>query len=390
MAKLITKITSVSELQAIAAETFLNTTSKVTKITDESILNGHLFAIAKLTQKALKDIAVLESRIFPDAANGTYLDSAADLFGVSSRLSATGSSTYLLIKATAGTEYLPGVHIFVSQSGIQFQLTEPIVVGVNGFAQVQVNSVDKGEATNVKANTITIVSPQPEGHIACINEYMATGGADEETDENFRLRIKNHPNLIAKSTLDQILVIIQKFDNRILRIVNAGIDENLKLNWKLLTRNGVNLSAGELDDILSSIIDYLSLTDVSQFGRTASINLSNAKWHYVGGDTGVDFRVSLYENVDSENIRKEIQVALTKIFDLTYWKETNKVQWDDLLDVVKQTPGVKYVPDEYFLPHTDEVVKKGYFPRIKNFKMRDMNGTVLFSAEGITADVFYG
>jgi uncharacterized phage protein gp47/JayE len=92
---MITKITSINDLKQMFLEITLNKTNKVTDISKESVLNAISYGCAKLAQKILVNLAIIESHLFPDSAYGAYLDSAAQRRGVSARFSATTSSTFL-------------------------------------------------------------------------------------------------------------------------------------------------------------------------------------------------------------------------------------------------------------------------------------------------------
>ena len=60
---MITKVNNtISFLKNLWVETFLNKTDKVTDITDNSVLNGVAYGTAKVAQKALKDIAIVEAQ----------------------------------------------------------------------------------------------------------------------------------------------------------------------------------------------------------------------------------------------------------------------------------------------------------------------------------------
>lgn len=51
-------------LKNLWAELLLNKTDKVSDISDNSVLNAVAFANAKVAQKAIKDIAIVESQLF--------------------------------------------------------------------------------------------------------------------------------------------------------------------------------------------------------------------------------------------------------------------------------------------------------------------------------------
>jgi uncharacterized phage protein gp47/JayE len=380
---------TIETLKNLWGELFLNKTDKVSDISDNSVLNATAFADSKVAQKAIKDIAIVESQLFPETAQGEYLDRAANLFGVSPRRGAIGSSTYIKLIANEGTEYLSGVHEFVNTNGLRFELENSITIGVNGYGYVKVRSVDAGRKTNVEANSIISISPIPTGHTAVTNEYYAIGGIDSETDEVFRLRIKNNLNILSIGTIEYFTQLMQQYDDRVLRVVNLGIDEDGKRTLAILTQNGIDFLESELEELLNNTKSFFPVTDLNRFGDTIGIKYVNPVWHYVGGNDGIDFRVQIRDNYNPDNVRRDVQVALTKYLDFRFWEYGNKVEWDDLLQIVKETNGVRYVPDTWFKPRTDELVPINRFPRVKDFKMRDIEGNIIFDSGGNLSPVFY-
>lgn len=112
---MITQVSNtISTLKNLWIELFLDKTNKVTNVADGSVLNAVAFGTAKVAQKAIKDIAITEAKIFPETATGEYLDKSAALFGVSPRKGALGSSTYVRVYADPGTIYNE-TNFFVNQ-----------------------------------------------------------------------------------------------------------------------------------------------------------------------------------------------------------------------------------------------------------------------------------
>lgn len=386
---MITKVSNtIANLKNLWIEMFLNKTDKVSNIADGSVLNAVAFGTAKVAQKAIKDIAIVEAQIFPTSATGTYLDKSAALFGVSPRKQALGSSTYIRVYAEPGTLYEVGT-TFVSKNGIRFIVDKPFTVDNSGYGYVSVRSVITGSATNVEANSITQVSPRPLTHIECTNEYAAIGGRDYEDDETFRNRIINYNNRLSEETVESWTQIFQDLDDRILKVMNVGLGEDGKTYIYLVTQNGSFFTDDELEELLDKATPYFGLTELNLSGESIGIVLENAKWMYVGGEQGVDFRVELSPNTDIADARKNIQIAMTKYLDFRFWEAGKVVQWDDLLQVVKTAEGVKYVPDEYFFPYFDEEVPLNMLPRIKGFRMRDLEGNILYDSGSNLSNIFY-
>nr|DAP16107.1 MAG TPA: Baseplate J like protein [Bacteriophage sp.] len=386
---MITKVSNtIANLKNLWIEMFLNKTDKVSNIADGSVLNAVAFGTAKVAQKAIKDIAIVEAQIFPTSATGTYLDKSAALFGVSPRKQALGSSTYIRVYAEPGTLYEVGT-TFISKNGIRFVVDKPFTVDNSGYGYVSVRSVITGSATNVEANSITQVSPRPLTHIECTNEYAAIGGRDYEDDETFRNRIINYNNRLSEETVESWTQIFQDLDDRILKVMNVGLGEDGKIHIYLVTQNGSFFTDDELEELLEKATPYFGLTELNLSGESVGIILENAKWMYVGGEQGIDFRVELSPNINIADARKNIQIAMTKYLDFRFWEAGKVVQWDDLLQVVKTAEGVKYVPDEYFFPYFDEEVPLNMLPRIKGFRMRDLEGNILYDSGSSLSNIFY-
>lgn len=387
---MITKVNNtISFLKNLWIETFLNKTDKVTDITDNSVLNAAAFGTAKVAQKALKDVAIVSAQIFPEEASEDYLDRAASLFGVTPRKGALGSSTYIRVYGDPNTTYTAGINTFVSTNGVRFQIEKTFTIGESGYGYVKVRSESIGEFTNVDANSIVTVTPVPQGHKECTNEYYAVGGRDKEDDEMFRRRILNHQNIYAEGTLEKLTQVLQDIDDRVLKIMFVGVMEDSFIHVQIATQNGQEFTTQELQVLLNGATPYFGIGDMIVSGRLMGIKFENASWYEVGGETGVDFRCEIESGYDVATVRKNIQVGLTKYLDFRFWEAGANVEWDNLLDIVKHTEGVQYVSDEDFYPKHDEAVPVYMLPRIKKFIMRDLNGSVLFDLSKEFSLVFY-
>lgn len=386
---MITKTSAtITNLKNLFIEMFLDKTAKVSNVADGSVVNATAFGVAKVAQKAMKDIAIKEAQIFPDTATGVYLDKAAALYGVSPRKGALGSSTYIRVFANPGTVYDTSV-TFVNKNGIRFQVDEALTVGESGYGYVKVRSINAGYSTNVPPNSITNVSPQPQGHIECTNEYYAIGGRDSEDDETFRIRIKNNLNILSKNTIEYWTQTLSNIDDRVLKVMSAGLDEKGIYNLYVVSQNGIFFTEEELDTLLESAQGYFGISELNIEGKVVGIGIKNIDWFYVGSERGLDFRVQLQPDYDVSTVRQNIQVNLTKYLDFRFWTPGKIVEWDDLLDIVKKTDGVKYVPDEYFFPYYDQQVPANQLPRIRGFVMRDQDGNILYDSDSNLSPLFY-
>jgi hypothetical protein len=375
------------ERRLLFVETLLNGTDKVSKISDNSVLSGIAGGVAKLAGKAEKDIVIAVSQLFPDAAFETQLDQAAANYGIAPRFAALGSSVYVRLVAQSGTVYTANTHIFSSNSGVSFELESDFTVGSLGFAYVKVRSTSAGSSTNVESLSIASVSPKPVGHISVVNEYMATGGRDDESDETFRIRIKEGSNILARGTISMLEQTFMNINPKVLRVFNQGISQDGKVSLVIATQNGADLTDSELNILLTGSAKFFSLTEQRFYGTSFyGVKLSNATYHSVD----ISFRADLDASYDSDQIRIAIQTNISKYLDFRFFDPiTSQVEWDNLLEIVKNTAGVKYVPDQYFYPRADITVDSTHLPRVRSFLMLNLDGQVISNHKGTLSPIYY-
>lgn len=375
------------ERRLLFIESLLNATDKISKVAPNSVNSGIAIGASKIAGKAEKDITLAISELFPDLAYDTLLDRAAKNLGFTSRLGAYASTTYERVTAAPGTTYTPGTHRFVSKSGISFAVQREVVVGPSGYAYIPIVAEATGERSNVEALSISQVTPTPAGHLNCINEVAASFGTDIETDEMFRARIKDGGNQMARGTLAMLQAIAIAINPKVLKAYNYGITKLGKRKIALATQNGEELSDIELTALRTQISPFLTLSDSQWWGTNYSgIQFVNVQYQPID----ISFRVVLDDTANADDVRKSIQIAISKYFDFrTFDPIAMKVEWDNLLQIVKETPGIKYVPDQFFYPHTDVVVNTYKLPRLRGFLMLDIKGVVISNQTGTLSPVYY-
>lgn len=383
----IIRLTTEAELNALLTEVFVNTTQAVTKVSDDGVLSGMIAGIAKVSKKALKDIALSSSHQFLDTSFGATLDTVAKDRGVSNRFGASQSSTWLRVKANVGTVYTAGVHTFSGKNGITFDLQQTVAIGVKGYEYVKVRSQQSGSITNVDPYTITTVNPIPSGHIGVINEFTPVGGRDVESDDLFRQRIKNGPDVLAKGTLSFLTQVAINTNSNVLRVCYEGVGSDGKVILSVVAQNGIDFTTNELDVLLQGIVSYLSLTELNPIGTSSyGITLKNIEYQPID----ISFRMSLFDTFTFTDVVKEIQFKLNKLVDFRFWDfSKTKIDWEDLLFAVKNTKGVKSVPDVYFSPNTDLNISRNKLPRFRGFIVYDLDGNLMINQYGTLNPVFY-
>jgi len=373
--------------EQIFIQTLLNNTDRVTKVSDLSVLSGLSKSIAKISGKAEKDIILAMSALYPENSSESTLDLCADVFACSPRFGASESSTYIRIVADEGTEYVANTNLFNSLDGIQFALEEDVTIGVYGFTYAKVRSLDSGAKTNVHSGRITTVNPQPTGHKFVVNEYTATGGRDSEDDNTFRTRIKEGANILATGTLGMLTQAFMKINTNVLRIFYQGIDDQSRIRIGIVTQNGIDLNQSELDTLLEQGNDYFNLTSMRAFGRQSyGIILSNIQWQPID----ISFRCSIYQSFNVDDVRLACQIALSKYLDFRYWAPgSQSVDYVNLIEICRTTPGMKSVPDNYFFPVNDIATDRSKLPRLRGFILMNLSGNIIAGNANSYNPVFY-
>ena len=389
---LITTIQTQEKLTDLFLETLINTTDKVTKVAPNSVLGGVAAGIGKIAQTAIKETALVETHLFPDNAYGSQLDNVAEFNGVSSRFGPLGSSTYIRLNGANATTYALGT-TFTGNSGIVFQLQETVVIGTHLYAFGRVSSISVGAITNVPAGSISQVNgAAPAGHISATNDYRATGGQDAELDVDFRKRIKDSANIYATGTLAKILQVFQSINSNVLDVRLGGHDNTGKLILIVQTTNGADLTAGEIDTILQLGDQFFNFAEMQdQAGDGYGIIINNIVYSPVD----LSMRLELNAGVDSDQTRIRIQTKINKLFAPRLWNRSvnrRKVEWDDILAIVKADIGVKYVGDDSFLlngDRSDYQIERFQIPRVRGFILMNLSGIVLSNISGTISPSFY-
>lgn len=364
-------------------ETLLNTTDKASKISNESILGGIASGISKVSGKAEKDIALAFSKVFPDTASGDDLDTVASNHGVPPRYGAIGSAAWVRLIATPGTQYFQNLNTISGQDGIAFQLESDFTMGPNGFDYVPVTSITTGIKTNVKPLSLTQMSAPPSGHIGVINEIAASGGRELEDDRTFRIRIKEGPNILSRNTLAALEQAFLKVNSNVLRVYYNGASDSGKTSLLVSTQNGGALLDSEIDEIITRAGQFCAITDNPRWGDNIfGFTLTNVTYFPVD----IDFRVDLLNTADPDQTRQSIQIKMMKLLDHRFFDSVwaHKIDWTNLLDIVKQNQGVRYAPDQYFLPQTDIIIPRYQLPRLRGFIMRNLNGQLIQSFSNLS------
>lgn len=143
-----------------------------------------------------EDIAIAESHLNVDNLTGVDLDTFITQHRGIYRRDATNAETSLRIVSGSDSIDITIGDLFATASGVMFEAVLDGTYAVGDTFDVQ--AVIGGESGNVAAGTITIMPVTIAGIGEVINDTAATGGYDEETDDEYRERyyddLKNPSN----------------------------------------------------------------------------------------------------------------------------------------------------------------------------------------------------
>jgi hypothetical protein len=387
---LITNIQTQERLTQLFFEVFINTQDDVTKVAPNSVMGGIGAGIAKIGQKSMKEIGVVETHLFPNDAYGSSLENIADNRGIAPRFGSLASSTQLRLVGSIGTVY-PAALTFTGNNGYTFELTEEVTIGDHGFAFGKVNCTDVGEETNVDPLSINKISGTiPAGHIYVVNEFKATGGRDEESDRELRKRIKDGANFAARGTIAYITQVFMAINPNVLRVTFGGHTDVGKTILYIQTVNGGQLTVGELDTILANAEQYFNFADLRAFDQSEfGVEVRNIEYF----NLDISMRVKLNVGADPDKVRIDLQNRMAKVLDPRLWNMlTRIVERDDLLVVAKSVSNIDYLADQHFLLNGsifDSQITPFKVPKIRTFQLLDLSGAIISDVSGILQPQFF-
>ena len=372
----------IDSLYGLMLQVFLNGTKAGTKVSRHSVLGAIMQGVASVGQIAIKDVAIANTEFYIEDAVGRDLDEIAVSYGIAGRLGGVPATTFVRLVTTGveDAEYAPEL-VFLSDEGIRFNLDEGVIIPRGKtYAYAKVVASVPGIVGNVPAFSINrIAGGVPTEHLAVSNEYAAGFGADEESDERFKQRIKNSFNNCAVGTLARIEEVLKVNYPNVLRIVHMGFDGTGNVLLGVVPVNSQRFNEEELSVMLSTIRPYLSLSDViPNENRVIGTKLANIGYHYID----VDIRLSMEARTNIRDLQTAISIGFFREVDYRFWEwSPGRVEWDNLLDIVKGLPGVQYVLDERFSPRADIIVDYPLFPRFRSLIVRNLEGVVIGSSD---------
>lgn len=155
-------------------------------MTEGSFGLDNALAVGEELDRIESEVEYLPNRFFPTLAWGDDLTLAAANFGVE-RKAATAAKAILTIAGTAGTAIDGGIK---AAAGDLVFVCGSAVIPSSGTVDVEAVCETAGAAGNVAIGAINEFLDIYEGLESVTNAAAASGGADEESDEDLLIRVK--------------------------------------------------------------------------------------------------------------------------------------------------------------------------------------------------------
>lgn len=278
--------------------------------------------------------------MFPQWSSGEFLDYLANMARLARKAPSFASVT-IEITGEPGTIIAAGT-VFATPAteeaeSIEFATEEACVLNEEGIGDVIARAMIAGIKSNVNANTVTMMSVPVEGIISITNPEKATGGTDEESDDELRERI-----LDANEQMDDSYIGNESDYKRWAEAV-AGIGTAIVVpEWngpetvKIIVLDGNGEAANET--LQKAVYNYI-MSPESPLDRLAPPNtiLTVSAPELVEIDYTIK-SVELEDGYAQEEVLKDFKAGLAK-----YYKTVNsegEVKYNWVHSVLTNTPGV--------------------------------------------------
>ncbi len=334
------------EIEQDLITTFIAEQDEVTYFGKGSKIRGLFSAIGRTLNEIWNDLYQMKRKSQLETATGSDLDTHASRTNLT-RLTASKSSTVVIINGTAGTVIPKDTVIKSSLSGQSFKTTKEITLGNNANLQrpilsntlgdtVIVESVDTGSKTRIGVKELTVFETPIQG-VTAINLVPSVGGQDEETDEQLRERIKSYPATLAQGN--------QVFFEGLARLVEPTVLKTIAVydpttgGTKLyVCKNSMaNYEQAELTSIAEQIY--------AKQRALLPVTCSNVTFKEIT----VSFSYTRDTNITQETIFADLATRLSDYVNVDKFGFASTIRYTDVVRIVLETTGILSVDLEWML-----------------------------------------
>ena len=317
-----------------------------------------------LEASSISSIAELVQGVFArltlDGASGIWLDIFASYRNMT-RIGAAYSKVSATFSGTSGTEVPEGTIIKYPGSSVYFVTNSAVTLASDGTATVMCTAQSTG-AVEVDAGAWEMVSASPDVTVSVAT--AGTIGRAEETDAEFKVRIKDH-DASGLATIDTMTSYIT--DN-VTGITGCTVKENDTASADSEGRPPfsfeVVISGGSSDDEIAAAILYCKPAGIKSYGTKNAepgypVNDSSGTTHYVNWTLSSAafawYKVNIQEYTEEilpSDYAAEIKAAIVE------WAATEYTLGKDVIPQrvvipVYGIPGILYVTVEAAVSFTE-------------------------------------
>ncbi|MEG0876082.1 MAG: baseplate J/gp47 family protein [Oscillospiraceae bacterium] len=161
-------------------------------ITAGGDMDLRLNAVAAELSSLWAQVEWTKNQAFPQSASGASLDLHAAGRGLKRGLAvaASGVLRFETSEVRATALLVPAGTVCLNAAGAEFLTTQSARIEAGGlFCTANAIARFGGEAGNVPANSVTLMSQAPVGIFKCFNPAAFSGGSGQESDEELRKRV---------------------------------------------------------------------------------------------------------------------------------------------------------------------------------------------------------
>ncbi|TPR40395.1 baseplate J/gp47 family protein [Apilactobacillus micheneri] len=268
---------------------------------------------------------------YVDSSDNVNLDMLGSGNYSVSRLPATSATANVVFQGTPNA-VVPDGTVVSTEDDIEFEVIDEVDIDATGTGKGTVQSSEKSSNANVQANTINILVDQPNGINSVNNPDSSEGGADKESDQDYRDRIHLSNESPGGATRNGIMSALLKVPGVQL------VDSDWNDNWSETNANGTAPGAiqffvqgGRKEDIGQAIFDAYG------YGIRTSGDVE-----YTATDIGGHQHTLRFSKSKAINIFAKITLYVNSNFDESNSVNDLKKSIADYVSTVPMSSPIKY------------------------------------------------
>ncbi len=299
---------------------------------DASDIGIRMKVLAGEIYEAQTNAEWIKTQMFPQTAVGEYLDMHAQQRGLTrkSGTKAYGDVTFYVSEAVSYDIEIPQgtVCAAMGTESVRFATVEDVTLsaGKQGVT-CDVEAVTEGADGNVAVGEITALVTPIAGIASIKNEYMLTGGSDEETDEELRARLIESFINVSNGTNKAYYIQSAMQVNGVSAVGVVPMERGPgTVNVYIMTESGA-----VSDDLISEVQEYLdSLREINVDIEVGILNLISVD---------VYATVEIVSGCDTDEVFANCKEAVQKYFSLL--NAGDNIYLSDISEYLQHVDGVK-------------------------------------------------